>query len=524
MHFKKLLSLALILSLGSSVTFAANSHSNNFQTGDLSGKSSEAKEAIALKFMEKKFSKDEFKILNQFVDDYGLSTVRVQQYYDNYRVFGADQIVNIAGNGVVKSFIGLPLELDSKLMKKAIHNTSKKEALEIVMNDLGFTPELVNDPNPEIVVYVTGDTAYYTQMVEVVFDEPTPGRWFYFIDTASGEIVNKYNTISTAKPVTTPVFNPANTVTGTGTDVLGATRSITTNRHTDGKYYLADMTRGKGIVTYNANYSTRLPGTLWSDIDNVYNLTTDRAAVSSQVNIGIVYDYHKNKFNRSSFNNLGAQIKSSVHVGSSYNNAYWNGTQFAFGDGDGNTFIPLSGALDVVAHEFQHAVTTNTANLVYQNESGALNEAISDIMGTAVEFYANDNPDWLCGEDIAGPGLGTPALRSLEDPAAYGDPDHYSKIYVGTQDNGGVHTNSSVINKAAYLIGAGGTHYGVTVQGQGVEVMERVFNRALTTYMTSSTNFSGAKAACIQAATDLYGAGSAQVNAVQDAFTACGIN
>ena len=530
MHFKKLLSFTLVLSLGLSSSFAGVDQSTGFEVGELSGKSSEAVESIALDFLNKNIadsdsmgtmSVGEFKILNKYADEQGLSTVRVQQYYGNYPIFGSDQIVNIDTEGVVRSHIGEKIELEGKLDKKINFDLTKKEVLDIAFKDLGFKPTLVNKADPQIVVFMSDDQATYAYMFELVFDSPKPSRWFYFINADNGEIVNKYNTISSAAPTT---FNPANTAIGSGTDVLGVARSVTANRHTDGKYYLADMTRGKGIVTYNANYSTRLPGSVWSDADNKYNLSTDRTAVSSQANLAIVYDYFKTKFNRNSYNNLGAQIKSSVHVGRSYNNAYWNGSQFAFGDGDGKTFIPLSGALDVVAHEFTHAVTSSTANLVYQNESGAVNEAMSDILGTAVEFYANNSPDWLCGEDIAGPSLGNPALRSLEDPAAYGDPDHYSKIYVGSEDNGGVHINSSVINKAAYLIGNGGTHFDVTVEGQGVEAMEKIFYRALTTYMTSSTNFSRAKLACTQAATDLYGAGSPQVQAVEDAFTACGIN
>lgn len=528
MHFfKRFLSLALIFSLGLTFTFASNGNHYKFETGNLTGKSGEAKEAIALKFIDKELANGEFRIIGKMTDDTGLSTIRVQQYYNGYPIFGADQIVNVAEDGIVKSFVGEVVTLDNKLTKKATHKKAEKEAIKIALGDLGLDPVLNNDPTADIVVYNSGNSACYAYQVELVFDDPTPGRWFYFINTENGEIVNKYNTLSgarqNAKPSGTLTFLAANTVTGTGTDVLGVNRSITTNKHTDGKYYLADMTRGKGILTYNANNLTTLPGTMWSDLDNVYNLAADKAAVSAQANMGIVYDYYKNVFNRNSFDNAGAQIKASVHVGRSYNNAYWNGTQLAFGDGDGSMFIALSGALDVTAHEFQHAVTSKTANLIYQNESGALNEAWSDIMGTAVEFYANDRPDWLMGEDISGPGLGAVALRSLADPSLMGDPDHYSKRYVGTQDNGGVHTNSGIANKIAYLVASGGTHYGVTVQGQGVNVMEKVFYRALTTYMTSSTNYAGAKSACVQSATDLYGAGSAQVKAVQDAFLACGI-
>ena len=357
-------------------------------------------------------------------------------------------------------------------------------------------------------------------MVELVFTDPNPGRWIYVVDMENGKVLNKYDKSGQAKPVS---FSAANSVTGLGTDVIEMTRSFITNLQS-GQYYMVDLTRGSGIYTYNAQNRTRLPGVYWTDADNVYNASYDAPAVSSQYFLEVTYDYYLEKFGINSFDNNGAKIVSSVHVGSNYNNAYWNGSQFAFGDGDGYYFIPLSGGIDVVAHEYTHAVTEHSADLVYQYESGALNEAISDIMGAAVEFHHNENADWYMGEDIVAYGLGMPYLRSLEDPTVCGDPDHYSDIYVGTDDNGGVHTNSGVINKVAYLIGHGGVHYGVTVQGQGVDAMENIFYKALTTYMVSSTNFSQARTACILAATDLYGASSSEVTAVANAFTACGIN
>ena len=167
--------------------------------------------------------------------------------------------------------------------------------------------------------------------------------------------------------------------------------------------------------------------------------------------------YYKATFNRNSINDAGAPLKSTVHYGSRYNNAFWNGSQMVYGDGDGVTFTSLSGGIDVIGHELTHAVTEYSSDLIYQNESGALNEAISDVFGTLVEFYDNRNPDWEIGEDIYTPGKAGDALRSMSDPTKYGDPDHYSKRYTGTSDNGGVHTNSGIINKQAYLLANGGT-------------------------------------------------------------------
>ncbi|MED5043444.1 M4 family metallopeptidase, partial [Geobacillus stearothermophilus] len=290
-----------------------------------------------------------------------------------------------------------------------------------------------------------------------------------------------------------------------------------------GYYYLQDNTRGSGIFTYDGRNRTVLPGSLWTDGDNQFSASYDAAAVDAHYYAGVVYDYYKNVHGRLSYDGSNAAIRSTVHYGRGYNNAFWNGSQMVYGDGDGQTFLPFSGGIDVVGHELTHAVTDYTAGLVYQNESGAINEAMSDIFGTLVEFYANRNPDWEIGEDIYTPGIAGDALRSMSDPAKYGDPDHYSKRYTGTQDNGGVHTNSGIINKAAYLLSQGGVHYGVSVTGIGRDKMGKIFYRALVYYLTPTSNFSQLRAACVQAAADLYGSTSQEVNSVKQAFNAVGV-
>jgi thermolysin len=286
---------------------------------------------------------------------------------------------------------------------------------------------------------------------------------------------------------------------------------------------LQDNTRGGGVFTYDAKNRQQLPGSLWADADNVFNAAYDGAAVDAHFYAGKTYDYYKSVFNRNSYDNKGAALKSTVHYGRNYNNAFWNGSQMVYGDGDGSTFIPLSGGLDVVAHELTHAVTDFSSDLIYQNESGALNESMSDIFGTLVEFHANNNPDYEIGEDIYTPGTPNDALRSMSNPAKYQDPDHYSVRYTGTGDNGGVHINSGIINKAAYLLAVGGTHYGVTVPSIGNAKVGAIYYRANTVYLTASSNFSQARAALVQSAADLYGAGSAEVNAVNKSYDAVGV-
>lgn len=270
--------------------------------------------------------------------------------------------------------------------------------------------------------------------------------------------------------------------------------------------------RALNRATYSCNNGTSLPGTLQRS-EGSANIG-DAAVDAAHNNAGSTYTFYKNIFNRDSYDNAGAQLKSSAHYSSSYNNAYWNGTQIVYGDGDGTTFSYLSGALDVVAHELTHAVTERTANLVYQNESGALNEAWSDIMGAAVESYTGGGTvttnTWKLGEGIYTPATSGDALRYMNDPVAGGDYDYYPTRYTGTADNGGVHSNSGIANLAFYLLSQDGTHprgkTTVSVPAVTITHARAIFYRALTVYMTSSTNFQGARNATASAATDLYGA------------------
>ena len=191
----------------------------------------------------------------------------------------------------------------------------------------------------------------------------------------------------------------------------------------------------------------------------------------------------------------------------------------------------FSGALDIVGHELTHGVTDFTSQLIYENEPGALNESFSDMMGTAIEFFfepagsGSQHADYLIGEDVITPG----GVRSLADPAAYGQPDHYSKRITTTDDNGGVHTNSGIGNQAYYLAIEGGTNRtsGLSVQGVGAanrEQIEKVMYRAFTQLMPANATYSVARSATIQAARDLYGAGSAAERAITQAWTAVGVN
>ncbi|MCY1689604.1 M4 family metallopeptidase [Exiguobacterium sp. SL14] len=432
--------------------------------------------------------------------------VRLQQEVDGVPVFGSVVVGNVAKDGTLKAVVNDAVNVKGKpgLAKKA--TLSEKKAIKLYQKAIKAS-EFEVAPKAELVIYPVKDDAVYAYKVtSTVLAGKEPSRWTYFIDANSGKVLNKFDQLAHA----------------TGTTVLGTSATFNTTLSA-GKYYLQDTTRGKGVYTYDAKNRTSLPGTLWADADNVFNATYDRLAVSAHVNAAKTYDFYKNTYGRNSYDNAGARLNSTVHYSTNYNNAFWDGTKMVYGDGDGTTFVALSGALDVVAHELTHAVTEYTAGLVYQNESGAINEAVSDIMGTVAEYTVGSNFDWLVGEDIYTPGVSGDALRSMSNPVAYGDPDHYSKRYTGTQDNGGVHINSGIINKAAYLLGNGGTFYNVSVTGIGVPKLGAIYYRALNTYLTPNSNFSSLRAAVVQSAKDLYGSTSAEATAAAKSFDAVGV-
>ena len=250
-------------------------------------------------------------------------------------------------------------------------------------------------------------------------------------------------------------------------------------------------------------------------------------------------DYYMAIFNRNSLDNNGMRMVSTAHYGRNYNNAFWNGQQIAYGDGDGKkTFRELSGGLDVSTHEFTHGVTDFTSNLVYQGESGALNESFSDMLGNSSEFYAQSNgldpagqPDWQIGEDVYLPTDDVPGFRNMADPAEDGDPDHYSELYTGKQDNGGVHSNSGIPNHAYYLLVNGGSnagqarghdHTAPSVVGIGLANAEQIFYMGFTSLPTTAT-MSQARGATVAAASALHGVGSQQEISTSAAWEAVGV-
>ncbi len=474
----------------------------------------------------------------------GRTHERFDQYFQGVRVYGADLARQRNALGQTLSVFGTLYDQIAVDTSPALSQADAKRRIEA----LGGAA-LGESRQPELLVLprdppATGFALVWHQRVM----SPTAGLMAYFIDADTGALVKARNEMKTQSAV------------GRGTGVLGDEKKMSVAPNSP-RFITRDELRPPDILTFDmkGNINRTLSflngqlslGTadLASDDDNVW---TDGAAVDAHAYAGFTYDYYFKRFGRRGLNDNNIRILSLVHpvrrddirtaspflIGLFYlNAAYFGDGVMVYGEGlpagftaGGQYWDYVAGALDIVAHELTHGVTEYTSDLIYQNESGALNEAFSDMMGAAAEFFfqergtGNLRGDWLVGEDVIRPG----GLRSMANPASYGDPDHYSVRFTGTGDNGGVHTNSGIANLAFHLAVEGGAHprTGAAVQGVGFanrEQIEKTFYRAFTQLMTASTNFSQARAATLQAARDLHGANSAVERAIAQAWDAVGV-
>ncbi|MGG3564388.1 M4 family metallopeptidase [Neobacillus rhizosphaerae] len=452
-------------------------------------------------------------LLDVQTDELGSKHYNFVQSVQGIPVDGAKFKVHTDKNGIVTAVNGDVFPEAANYFKGALKTQlSKGAALEKAWKSINVTKEetLTNaEVGPtgkkfedtvekaELVVYKKANDFYLAYKTNLQFIQPYPANWVVYVDAVNGNVIDSYNAVADGA------------TTGSGYGVLGDYKTFNTY-YSNSTYYLYDVTKPmSGVIeTRTASSRTVLPGNYSVDPDNQFNAVSQGADVDANYYAGKVYDYYKNTFNRNSFDNNGATIRSTTHYSRNYNNAFWNGSQMVYGDGDGTTFIPLSGALDVVAHELTHAVTERTAGLEYQYQSGALNESISDTFGVFL-----DKGDYLVGEDVYTPNKAGDALRSLSNPGLYGQPENMSGYVNTTSDNGGVHTNSGIPNKAAYL----------TISSLGTSVAEKIYYRALTVYLAPQSDFSDARASLLAAAADLYGTGSSQYNAVASAWSQVGV-
>jgi Zn-dependent metalloprotease len=352
----------------------------------------------------------------------------------------------------------------------------------------------------------------------------------YLVDAHAGNVLDRWSERETVAAA------------GIGKTLYAGKVALTTDALATG-FALRDPGRGNAYVIDASN--TRTSGQVYQDADNTWGnyAVSDRATAATDAQFGaaVTWDYYRNVHGRAGIGGDGKGAYSRVHYGFHYNNAYWSDTCFCmtYGDGDGVNLTPLV-ALDITGHEMSHGVAARTAGLIYSGESGGLNEANSDILGTMVEFYANnpsDTPDYLIGEEVfVGNVANSPdqrALRYMFNPIADG---RSPNCYVPTLGQLDVHYASGVANRFFYLLAEGSaprtysgvvhaapTCNGAAVAGIGRLKAAKVWYRALSVYFTSDTDYAGARAATLRAATDLYGATSVEARAVAAAWSAVSV-
>lgn len=346
---------------------------------------------------------------------------------------------------------------------------------------------------------------------------------YIYIDAATGSFIVE-------KPLFLPVLGTA------ATRYSGVQQISTTFNNTN--YILHDMSRGNGIFTYNLQHNVDTTQRVdFIDNDNnwsaaeFHNNQNDDAALDAHWGAMMTYDFFKNTFARNGIDNHDIAIKNYVHYSSYLFNAFWDEEENAmyYGDGAYNN-NPLT-CLDVIAHEISHGVTQYTAHLSYANESGALNEAISDIWSACVENYVSGNRDiWRIGDCLSD------YLRDMSNPKSKTQPDTYHGTYWHpisthpdyTNDYGGVHSNSGVMNYWFYLLCEGGSgtndnNEPYTVQGIGIDHAAQIVYNALCNYFSMSTNYSQAAQLTLLSAIELYGYCALETQNVIDAWRAVGI-
>jgi len=246
---------------------------------------------------------------------------------------------------------------------------------------------------------------------------------------------------------------------------------------------------------------------------------------------GATWKMFKECFDRDSIDGEGLQLRSTVHYDRDYANAFWDGSQMVFGDGDGEIFQGFTRSVDVTGHELTHGVTQHTANLAYEGQSGALNESISDVFGSLAKQYqlgkSAAEADWIIGADLFQPGVNGVGLRSMKEPGtAYDDPRlgkdpqpaHMDDYVQTTEDNGGVHINSGIPNRAFYLAA-------MEMGGRAYEDPGKIWYHTLTSdRLSENATFAEFATATSESAKELYGADSPQYTAVINAWQEVGVD
>jgi Zn-dependent metalloprotease/chitodextrinase len=467
-----------------------------------------------------------FTSLKTELDPLGFTHEKMQQYFNGIKVEFATVTLN-SKNGSIQSvnsaYFPIAEDFDTS------PTMSNTQAFNLALNHVGASKYMWQDaaeaalannykkPTGELVIFPALKNVSETNRLAYKFDIYAISPLYradVYIDAKTGQFIMENKRIHDAN------------VPATGTSLYNGNVSFTAD-NSSGPYRLRQTADGGGIQTFDLNNSTNYNNAV--DItSSSTNFTSNPTGVQAHFGAEKTYKYYSQKYGRNSYNNTGGVIKSYVSYSTNYVNAFWDGTRMTYGDGDGSQYGPLV-SLDICGHEITHGVTEYSANLAYSYQSGALNESFSDIFGESIEKFASGSNDWLMGDDIGAGGSGG-ALRSMSNPNAFGDPDTYqgTNWYSGSGDSGGVHTNSGVQNFWFYVLSVGksgtndkGDSYNVS--GIGMDKAGAIAYRNLTVYLNSNSQYSDARAGAIQAAVDLYGAGSAEEIATTNAWYAVGV-
>ena len=461
-----------------------------------------------------KFSKDHsLKAISKNTDKKGFSHTKYQISFKNIPIEGSVYSVHSI-NGKIHSANGEYI-LGNDI--SVTHSLKEQEAFEkaiMHINAIKYMWEIGNSSRPigELTIMPVDSIYVLAYKFDIYATEPL-SRQYVFVNANTGEIIKSLNRIHIIDSE------------GTAKTMYNGVVAITTDSY-NGSYRLRESGRGNGIETYNLNHgSSYATATDFTDADNNWTDTTDynHAANDAHYATEATYDYYFSKFGRNSYDNNGAKIKSYVHYGRNYVNAFWDGTSMTYGDGDGVNYLPLT-PIEVVAHEITHGVTEHSAGLIYSGESGALNESFSDIFGVVIDFFKNPTrANYLMGDAMS---VTHTPFRSMQDPNAYRSPDTYKGLYWDLYQE--VHTNSGVQNFWFYLICEGGSGVNdlgnsYNINGIGRDKAAQIAYRNLTEYLTPSSNFADARFYSIQATIDLFGDCSPEVIAVTNAWYAVGV-
>lgn len=481
----------------------------------------ENKNESKLQFLEKlktQLPKDyKLEFYKSEIDELGYEHSRYRQFFKNILVENSMFIIH-ERNGFVYLVNGGVYKINSNI-KTTILARSKCKSIAIKYfkssklkseKEIPSLGELVwchnkGDINQELVL---------CYKFELYSEKPLKKALLY-VDAYKGVVIWEHNKIHEL------------VVDGTAKTMYSGTQAFKIDSTSPSNFILKDMSRGNGIFTKNLNFSTNYSNaTFFSNTSKNWIDTSNRKHAANDIHWGTqkVYDYFKNIHNRLSFDNMNATINSYAPYDINFVNAFWDGAQMTYGYGDVSIgFTPLV-SLDVVGHEISHGVTAHTANLVYMNESGALNESFSDIFGKAIEkSFKPSTFSWIIGKEITISGDG---IRNMSNPKLFQHPDTYLGNY--WYSNNDVHINSSVQNHWFYILTEGksgindiGNSYNVS--GIGINKAEKIAYRNLSVYLTPNSNYLDASIYAIQAANDLYGNCSNESIQTTNAWYAVGV-